>query len=444
MNNDEGEQALLEQVHIGYSVHTNYASPDGIMHHGLKLAALTIDGYVLNDPSTGKKLNMSVGVRSSRIDALRGIAIVLVLLHHFNISYRMNDTLLAHVLGWNTINAVFQNGNYAVTAFFVISGYLITSNALRRWGSLSDIEALTFYRFRAARILPCLTLLLLIVNSLAYAKISIFQNNPEFGGFVPFWVVDLASLTFWMNVLMSHAGWLNYVLCVQWSLSIEEVFYLSFPVLCHVFKRENFLLLAWSAFIVIGPVWRATHLATEYEELNSYLSCFDGIAFGCCAAVLGKRILLPTWSITPIQIVVAAAMSYLYLADWIGNTAVYGMTLMALGTAVLLIAQAQAAPYKPLIALEPLRFCGRLSYELYLFHLIVLGFMRTIWPSTTTIGDAKLLLLGAYLILSAILAFLVATYYSEPLNHRLRGAPHTPIRLRNTWSNDKLLTRERS
>lgn len=113
-------------------------------------------------------------------------------------------------------------------------------------------------------------------------KIGIFENHPEFGGPVLFWVVDLAALTFWMNVLMSHAGWLNYVLCVQWSLSIEEIFYLSFPVLCLLLRRERFLLIAWSIFIVLGPFWRAAHQGSEYEELNAYLSCFDGIAFGCC------------------------------------------------------------------------------------------------------------------------------------------------------------------
>jgi peptidoglycan/LPS O-acetylase OafA/YrhL len=54
---------------------------------------------------------MSVGSRSARIDTLRGISIILVLLHHFNIAYPMNDSLLARILGWNMIHAVFRNGN---------------------------------------------------------------------------------------------------------------------------------------------------------------------------------------------------------------------------------------------------------------------------------------------------------------------------------------------
>ncbi len=363
---------------------------------------------------------MSPELRSPRVDTLRGVSIILVLLHHFNIAYRMNDTALARILGWDFIHAVFRNGNYAVTMFFVMSGFLITSTADRRWGGLAHIRASTFYRFRAARIAPCLLLLLLIVNTLAALKIDIFENHAEFGGPVPLWVVDLASMTFWTNVLMSYAGWLNYVLCVQWSLSIEEMFYLAFPLLCLLLKRENFLLIAWGVFIVLGPVWRATHQASEYTELNAYLSCFDGIAFGCSAAVLAKRVRLPSRAIVPVHMLVAASMVWFYLSWPIGVTAVYGVTLMALGTAILLVVQSGGPLVKRSAMAQPVRFCGRLSYELYLFHLIILGGLRTIWSPETTEGDGKLLLLVAYLGLSVALGFFVGTFYSEPLNRRLR------------------------
>src|SRR5450830_689198 len=110
---------------------------------------------------------MRVSLRNPRIDLIRGVSILLVLFHHFNIAYHLDDTFLARVFGWGAVHAVARNGNYGVTIFFVISGYLITSNADRRWPGLGTMNARAFYGLRIARIIPCLLLLLITVNMLA-------------------------------------------------------------------------------------------------------------------------------------------------------------------------------------------------------------------------------------------------------------------------------------
>ncbi|WP_343726379.1 acyltransferase [Burkholderia seminalis] len=363
---------------------------------------------------------MSTGWRNARIDLLRGVSILLVLLHHFNIAYPLRDTALARVLGWDTIHAIVRNGNYGVTMFFAISGYLITSNARRRWGSLGALDVRAFYVSRIARIVPCLLLLLALVNGLAAAGVPIFTNHAPQGIAVSYWLVNLASLTFWMNVLIGAYGWVNYALGVLWSLSVEEVFYLSFPLLCIALRRDGRLFAFWLLIAAIGPVYRYTHPGDEGGFLYAYFACFDGIAIGCCTALLAERARWQVLAAAPVQWLVAAGMTALYLAWPIAESHVPGVSAMALGTAVLLIGAHAERERAQGRVLAPLRWSGRLSYELYLFHLIVLGALRTVWPPSGTHGDGKLALLVAYLVLSAGSSAVIARGYATPLDRLIK------------------------
>jgi peptidoglycan/LPS O-acetylase OafA/YrhL len=366
---------------------------------------------------------MSVGLRNRQIDLIRGVAILLVLLNHFNIAYRLDDTSLAGVFGWDAVRAVARNGNYGVTMFFVVSGYLITSNAERRWAGLANIGVRAFYTLRAARILPCLLLLLAVVNLMAVSGVKIFQNRPQGGELVSFWLANFASLTFWMNVLIGRHGWFNYPLGVLWSLSVEEVFYLSFPLLCLLLRRKARLLAFWAVVIIAGPLYRFANQGDEGSYLYAYLASFDGIAIGCCTALLAQRLALRGPAARVWQGVVAVMMAVLYLWRPIGQTNVLGVTGMAFGTAVLLLGAAGQPAGEVRRGVPPLAalgWFGRLSYELYLFHLLVLGIMRTAFPPRAVAGDVKMLLLVAFLALSAGLAALVSRFFAEPLNRRIR------------------------
>jgi len=369
---------------------------------------------------------MTACPRNARIDLLRGVSILLVLLHHFNIPYSLRDTSLARVFGWDAVHAVVRNGNYGVTMFFVISGYLITSNARRRWGSLGAVDLRAFYVSRIARIVPCLLLLLALVNGLAAAGVPIFENHAPQGIAVSFWLVNLASLTFWMNVLIGAYGWVNYALGVLWSLSVEEVFYLSFPLLCIALRRDARLFAFWLAIVAIGPVYRFTHAGDEGGFLYAYFASFDGIAIGCCTALLAGHSRWQRLAAAPVQWLAAIAMVVLYLAWPIAQSHVIGVSAMALGTAVLLIGAQAHGERTPGRALAPLRWSGRLSYELYLFHLLVLGALRTVWPPSGMHGDGKLALLVAYLVLSSGLSAAIARGYATPLDRWIKRVASRP------------------
>jgi peptidoglycan/LPS O-acetylase OafA/YrhL len=120
-----------------------------------------------------RKNNLQPGLRTRdhRIDVLRDASILVVLILHFNLAYKLVISPFATVLSARLVNAVVWNGNYGVIVFFVISGYLITSTALRRFGNLGQVSTKAFYTFGFARIFPCLLLLLPIITVLAIAGV---------------------------------------------------------------------------------------------------------------------------------------------------------------------------------------------------------------------------------------------------------------------------------
>ncbi|WP_144021922.1 acyltransferase family protein, partial [Burkholderia pseudomallei] len=229
---------------------------------------------------------MELKKRSDGVDLLRGIAILLVLILHFHLTYRLH--VLPFDVPWlsGAIKAISRNGNYGVTMFFAVSGFLITSTSARRFGSLGAIRPATFYRFRASRILPCLVLVLAVIVALGSLGMRSFVNKPDTASVL---VSVLSVLTFWHNVLMAKVGYFNYSMNILWSLSVEEVFYLSFPILCLLLKRRRYILLFLCVPILVAPVYRSLHADDEIVALYGYLSCFDAIAMGACAALLPAR-----------------------------------------------------------------------------------------------------------------------------------------------------------
>ena len=363
--------------------------------------------------------------RNFRIDLLRGIAISLVLVLHYHLSYALTNSPLALLFSKEAIKAVAVNGNYGVTMFFAISGYLITSTAIKRYGNLGAVNLPRFYVFRLARIMPCLLVALAAIVILGLLGQSAFMNSAEHGWpDVGYPLAVLSVLTFWHNVLMQHAWYFNYAMNIYWSLSVEEVFYLVFPLLCFGLKRDWAIAAVWILAIAVGPVYRSFHATDEIYFMYAYAACFDAVAFGCCAALFAARNRLQGKAWALIQVAAACLVAVTYLRGINGHE-VFGFSLVAAGTAVLLAgsgSRATPAWLQRNRLLAGVRWLGRHSYELYLFHIIVLGLMRSFIPRGTMGYGYKLPLLALFLAVSAIVAGLVARFYSEPVNARLRAA----------------------
>jgi len=179
-----------------------------------------------------------VSGRNPGIDALRGLSILLVMVLHISLRIPLKETGLAMFLPRRILLALSDNGYEAVFIFFVISGFLITGRALRRWSSLGRIDRRAFYARRLARIAPCLVLLVSVLSLFDLARVPEFVIGPG----QSLRRAALSVLALHLNWYEGRTGYLPAGWDVLWSLSIEEVFYLGFPLICLLARRGTAVL----------------------------------------------------------------------------------------------------------------------------------------------------------------------------------------------------------
>src|SRR4029077_695602 len=286
---------------------------------------------------------------------------------------------------------LFWNGYYGVRVFFVISGFLITTWSLKRWGGLSQLNRRQFYLMRFARIVPCLVALLVILSILDRAGVPRFTINTQHTSLGR---ALLAALTFHVNWLEARNGYLPPAWYILWSLSVEEVFYVFFPLLCTLVRKPAILIALLSCFLVAGPFARVSTQNELWADYG-YLSCMDGIALGCLVAMISAKIKLGDKANLALRI--AGALLCLLITAFRGTAsrlALYkvglDVTVLGIGTALLLVALQKtfeasgscsvsspgsgskfaAARQAFFRSSSFLRWFGRNSYEVYLTHML--------------------------------------------------------------------------
>ncbi len=352
--------------------------------------------------------------RDELIDVLRGLAIILVLMLHFHLSYPLvfSDSLALNFL---------MNGNYGVTIFFVISGYLISSNALKRYGDLGQINIKHFYFLRCARILSPLVLALIVISLFYALDFKSFTNsvykegidNPSLG------LTIFSVLTFWHNVMMDYYGYFNYAVNIYWSLSVEEFFYLIFPLSCLFLRKTKLIILMLVSIVLIAPIYRYISRKDEIIFMYSYLACFDSIAIGILVSLFKNNIKSLRQKSVYFRLLGFALMAYVYFILGIHGFETIGFSLMSLG-AGLVILSSDIEHFKSNIVTKIIAFLGSISYELYLFHIIVLGLMRNVIAPKSLSGLPTTCLLLVFLLCSTLIGYFIARFYSERINEMCR------------------------
>lgn len=360
-------------------------------------------------------MNKLTVFRNSKIDLLRGFSILVVLILHFNIAYNLSQSVLNKIFSVDFIHSVARNGNYGVTIFFVISGFLITTTTIERYGKLGDINIIRFYILRFARIMPCLLLLLGIICIFNLMPLPIFKNDPNTTSLL---VAVFSVLTLWHNYLMEKIGYFNYCLNILWSLSVEEIFYFAFPLVCLLFKNTRIVFSLLCILIILGPLYRSFYVNNEIVALYANFSCFDAIAIGCCTAIVAGKIYIPKKSHQVMRGGAILLMLTVYFYSSIMLNVVFGVSLMALGAAIFIIAAVSDRTTTKVSSIPSkiIQWFGINSYELYLFHIIILALMKEIYEPAALSNYGKLAWFIIFLSVSALFSHMISMLYSRPMN----------------------------
>lgn len=337
-------------------------------------------------------------------DGLRAIAVAIV--------------LVAHAGYDRTIP-----GGFGVTIFFAISGYLITNLLITEYARTDTIDLKLFYARRIVRLYP--ELIVLVVACLVFGPIFGWDASLN---------EKLASFLYYMNyyyIFGGNDGGEIYPWRQLWSLAVEEHFYIFFPGLMLFVARDWRSRLLWiSGLIVVPLLWRFItydwlHLPSEYNYAATDTR-IDSIAWGCLLALLMReasgavRTSDKLWFISPAATALGLAMilgSLVYRDESFRWT--WRFTLQGIGI-VLLIANVlfdrRWRFVVDILEYKYVRYIGRISYGLYLYHMFVNKMIEKIWPGMTGLTFLSLSLVGS-----------VA---AGGLSHRLLETPFKPLRRR--------------
>lgn len=361
--------------------------------------------------------------RNQGIDLLRGLSILLVILNHVGLRIPLAHTALASAFPRRLLVALNYNGYESVFVFFVISGFLIAGNSLRRWGALQHIGLKAFYARRFARIVPCLVLLVCVLSALDLLGVQdyvIKHANQSL------WRAIVAALGLHLNWYEGRTGYLPGNWDVLWSLSIEEVFYIGFPLVC-LLTRRNWVLVPLLVVLALSlPVTHAALQGNEIWQEKAYFPGMAAIAAGVLGALLVRQAGMPRRIFTLLlsgagaiglaAVLLAGDVLWPVLRD--GYMLLLTFSVLCLTTG--LYWREEAGWRRALPGFGWLRACGRLSYEIYLTHMFVVYAAVRLFRSLGGDMQSGYLWYLPVIVLCWALGWLVARFISTPLDHRLR------------------------
>ncbi|MGH7170959.1 MAG: acyltransferase family protein [Gemmataceae bacterium] len=334
------------------------------------------------------------------LDGLRAISVLLV------ISIHMYD---ANERWW------WLAGYRGVTIFFVLSGYLITMLALREEARYGRLSLAAFYVRRTFRILPLyyvtLALYCLLILGLG---VSAHLRGP-LADALPYYLLYFQEVTAgcrWLGLTQ-----VDLVFRQSWSLGVEEKFYLLWPLLAFVcWRGAGRRRLLGTAALMVGFAAAPTLLGPFGplpRVVGRILFCYASLLTGCLLALLLHHRAAFHWlrqlrgATLPAALLLLAAhfatpwVAHPSLAD--GLNVLYTLAV-GLFLATILVGD---GPAQRLLRCWPLVRLGRLSYGIYLLHMLAMGLLYRLLPASSWHGLASILPFCLTALLSTALAWVM-------------------------------------
>src|SRR5574337_323066 len=298
--------------------------------------------------------------RMPSLDGFRAVSILMVLCGHLGGTRGFPVTAIA-ITRW-----IGDLGALGVQVFFVISGFLITSLLMDEREQTGTISLKNFYLRRVLRIFPAsysFILALLIATMLGW--VSLTGRDFAF------------AATYTVNYYPHHPWQIGHL----WSLSVEEQFYLLWPLALLLLRERRGLLLAIAA-IFIGPVVRAAitgyvlrvNPASPLSDMSIFPAMCDYLATGCALALLRPWLLTQDWylRLTGSRWLWLAVPLIFLINRGHGYTAVMFFGSPVQNVCIALLIESMTRHHRSLpgrvFNWGPVAFLGVLSYSLYLWQ----------------------------------------------------------------------------
>ncbi len=323
------------------------------------------------------------------IDGLRAIAVLAVILYHAS------------------PNGYMKGGFLGVDVFFVISGYLIGRIVISEIQETKDFSFYNFYAKRIRRILPALLFVLALTAPAAYLFLLPHQL-VDYSKSVISSILSVSNIYF--ETAQQEYGATNSTLVPflhTWSLSVEEQFYILFPILCVVILKSKKPLI-WFLVLLVLSLAVAQYAAYHNKSFGFYMLPTRAweLLIGICIALLDLKDKISK-SKTAIKFGPALGLLLIFIAFFTFNKdtphpSIYTL-IPTIGCALFIYYSSEKSLLIRVLQSKPAVFIGLISYSLYLFHYPILAFSRVTNFTDGSLG--KKTILFCFLLLVSILSY---------------------------------------